>query len=120
MTRWVRALELSGALVEKTTEDGFKVLDARSGVALPNLGPAQRTGGTVVSDEVVERLRSWRASRSRDDGVPAYVVLHDATLAEIATRVPTSHAELAAIKGVGPAKLERYGDDQLAVLASAV
>ncbi|MGI8974338.1 MAG: RecQ family ATP-dependent DNA helicase, partial [Gaiella sp.] len=120
VTRWVRALELSGALVEKTTEDGFKVLGARSGVALPNLGPAQAAEGAVVSDEVVERLRSWRASRSRDDGVPAYVVLHDATLAEIATRVPTSHAELAAIKGVGPAKLERYGDDLLAVLASAV
>jgi superfamily II DNA helicase RecQ len=49
--------------------------------------------------------------------VPAYVVFHNATLAEIAERRPRTLAELALVPGVGPAKLERYGHDVLAALA---
>jgi superfamily II DNA helicase RecQ len=44
-------------------------------------------------------------------------VLHDATLHELASRRPVSSAELAGVKGFGPAKLDRYGDELLAVLA---
>jgi ATP-dependent DNA helicase RecQ len=62
-------------------------------------------------------LRAWRLARSRADEIPAYVVFHDETLAEIAARRPGSLAELASIRGVGPSKLERYGDDLLGVLA---
>jgi ATP-dependent DNA helicase UvrD/PcrA len=64
-------------------------------------------------------LREWRLKRAKEDGVPAYVVFHDATLAEIAERAPTTRGELAAVAGVGPAKLERYADDVLAALAHA-
>jgi superfamily II DNA helicase RecQ len=49
--------------------------------------------------------------------VPAYVVFHDRTLAEIAENQPRDWADLAAISGVGPAKLERYADEVLAVVA---
>ena len=83
---------------------------------LPSLGP--KSAGPV-DDSVVERLRSWRRERSREDGVPAYVVLHDATLRDLAAARPASLHELAAVKGFGPAKIERYGDDVLAVVASA-
>ena len=62
-------------------------------------------------------LRAWRLERSRADGVPAYVVFHDKTLAEIEQASPASIAELATVSGVGPAKIERYGRDVLAVLA---
>ena len=62
-------------------------------------------------------LRAWRLERSRADGVPAYVVFHDRTLTEIELAAPTSIGELAAISGVGPVKIERYGSDILAVLA---
>jgi DNA helicase II / ATP-dependent DNA helicase PcrA len=64
-------------------------------------------------------LREWRLKRAKDDGVPAYVVFHDRTLAEIAERAPTTRGELATVSGVGPAKLERYADDVLAALAAA-
>jgi DNA helicase-2/ATP-dependent DNA helicase PcrA len=64
-----------------------------------------------------EALRTWRRTRSAADGVPAYVVFHDATLAAIAYRRPRSERDLLGIPGVGPAKLERYGDDVLAVVA---
>jgi DNA helicase-2/ATP-dependent DNA helicase PcrA len=63
-------------------------------------------------------LKEWRRVRSKADGVPAYVVFHDRTLVEIAERQPRTEAELAEISGVGPAKLERYGKDLLAALAS--
>jgi ATP-dependent DNA helicase UvrD/PcrA len=64
-----------------------------------------------------EALKAWRLERARRDEVPAYVVFHNSTLEEIAGRRPRSLAELAAVPGVGPAKLERYGDEVLAALA---
>jgi len=114
--RWIKALEAAGALVEVETSDGFRVLNAVPGAALPSLRPK---GSGPVDDSVVERLRSWRRERSLEDGVPAYVVLHDATLRDLAATRPTSLHELAAVKGFGPTKIERYGDDILAVVAAA-
>jgi DNA helicase-2/ATP-dependent DNA helicase PcrA len=61
-------------------------------------------------------LRAWRTETARRDKVPAYVVFSDAYLEGIAAAMPTSLRELARCKGVGPAKLEKYGDDVLAVL----
>jgi ATP-dependent DNA helicase RecQ len=113
--RWVQLLERAGALVERTTPDGFRVLVADPEAPCPRIG----SGGSADVDEgVAERLRHWRRERSRDDGVPAYVVLHDSTLQELAAVQPRTHDELAGIKGFGPVKLERYGDDLLAVMAS--
>ena len=63
-----------------------------------------------------ERLRAWRLERAREDGVPPYVVFHDTVLHAIADAQPASLGELAQIAGVGPAKLERYGSDVLALL----
>jgi DNA helicase-2/ATP-dependent DNA helicase PcrA len=65
-----------------------------------------------------DRLKEWRRSRASTDGVPAYVVFHDATLAEIAQRKPRDWADLAGVPGVGPAKLDRYADEVLAIVAS--
>ncbi|HST25868.1 MAG TPA: ATP-dependent DNA helicase UvrD2 [Gaiellaceae bacterium] len=65
-----------------------------------------------------EALKAWRLARSREDDVPAYLVFHNTTLEEIAARKPTSMVELAAVPGVGPAKLERYGEGVLAALAA--
>ena len=66
-----------------------------------------------------DRLREWRRKRAAADGVPAYVVFHDKTLAQIAEEKPRDWADLASIPGVGPAKLDRYADEILAVLADA-
>ena len=115
--RWVQLLERSGALVETTTPDGFRVLTADPSAERPRI----RAGGAPAADvdeDLVERLRRWRLERSQEDAVPAYVVLHDATLRELAAVKPQTHGELEGIKGLGPVKLERYGDDLLAVLAT--
>jgi DNA helicase-2/ATP-dependent DNA helicase PcrA len=65
----------------------------------------------------VQALREWRRARARADEVPAFVVFSDRTLAELAARTPRTLAELAAVPGIGPAKLERYGEELLARLA---
>ena len=54
-------------------------------------------------------LRAWRSATAREHGVPAYVIFHDTTLAEIAARRPQSEAELAAISGLGSRKRENFG-----------
>ena len=82
-----------------------------------------RTLGRAASplaDAAATALRAWRTERSRADKVPAYVVLSDKHLDGIASRHPADLAELRACPGIGPAKLDTYGDDILAVLASLV
>ncbi|MBO0684461.1 MAG: HRDC domain-containing protein, partial [Candidatus Dormibacteraeota bacterium] len=69
--------------------------------------PASVDGGRL------EKLRRWRLEVSRRDGVPAFVVFHDRTLAALAAASPRTAGELAQVPGVGPAKLERYGADLL-------
>jgi ATP-dependent DNA helicase RecQ len=67
---------------------------------------------------VFERLRAWRAAVAKEQGVPAYVIFHDATLRQIATDLPTSLAELGKINGIGENKLTKYGDGVLETLAA--
>ncbi|SCL19019.1 ATP-dependent DNA helicase RecQ [Micromonospora pallida] len=82
-----------------------------------------RSGATAAVElspeaaPVFERLRAWRAATAKEQGVPAYVIFHDATLRQIATDAPTSLAELSGVSGVGENKLAKYGDQLLAVLA---
>jgi superfamily II DNA helicase RecQ len=66
---------------------------------------------------VLKALKAWRLERARKDEVPAFVVFHDTTLEEIARRRPKELWELAKVSGVGPTKLERYGDELLATLS---
>lgn len=70
------------------------------------------------ADAASTALRAWRAERSRTDGVPAYVVLSDKHLEGIAARHPTDLSELRACPGIGPAKLESYGEEILAILVT--
>ncbi|NLD75070.1 MAG: ATP-dependent DNA helicase UvrD2 [Acidimicrobiales bacterium] len=78
------------------------------------LAPPTELWGAAASAEDV--LRRWRSGRAKADGVPAYVVLSDAHLRGIALTRPTDAAELLACDGIGPTKLDRYGDDILAEL----
>jgi len=66
-----------------------------------------------------ERLRAWRSETAREDGVPAYVIFHDATLAELARSAPSTVDELRGIAGIGARKLERFGEALLEAIAEA-
>ena len=133
-----RAIEgaRAGAFVLAVTEEGMRVVkaEARPPLALPDPAtirggrrgkvrggrPAADARGDSAGDadpELVERLRSWRSDEAKRRGVPAYVVFHDRTLAAIAAARPRDRRTLLAIKGMGPAKLDAYGDALLELLA---
>jgi ATP-dependent DNA helicase UvrD/PcrA len=80
---------------------------------------APRPKAAEPDDPTYVALKEWRLKRSKRDEVPAYVVFHNSTLAEIAARRPRSIAELASVPGIGPAKLERYGTELLEALTAA-
>jgi ATP-dependent DNA helicase RecQ len=63
-----------------------------------------------------ERLRAWRGATAKEQGVPAYVIFHDATLRQIAAQSPATLAELGTISGVGEHKLAKYGQQVLDTL----
>jgi DNA helicase-2/ATP-dependent DNA helicase PcrA len=89
---------------------------AVSWVGKPSRFLAELTPEAAVAEpsEGFEALKAWRLERARRDEVPAYLVFHNSTLEEIAGRRPRSLAELGA---VGPAKLDRYGEEVLAALS---
>ncbi|WP_414944091.1 DNA helicase RecQ [Amycolatopsis sp. cmx-11-32] len=67
---------------------------------------------------VFELLRSWRAAAAKEQGVPAYVIFHDATLRQIATKRPATLQELGTVSGVGENKLAKYGEQILETLSA--
>ena len=67
---------------------------------------------------LLEHLKAWRREEARVQDVPAYVIFHDSTLAQIARRAPQDLQGLSAIGGIGLKKLERYGEALLALLAA--
>ena len=71
------------------------------------------------AEALLRRLQDWRRERAVRDAVPPYVVAPNATLAEIAQRRPGSPGELVEIKGFGPTRVEKYGDEIFAVLGQA-
>jgi superfamily II DNA helicase RecQ len=72
-----------------------------------------------VDADLSARLRDWRLERARNDGVPAYVVATNACLDELCRRLPGDALELAEVPGMGPARVERYGDDLLELVRTS-
>jgi ATP-dependent DNA helicase RecQ len=71
---------------------------------------------TAGDPEVFAALKDLRRRLADDRGVPAYVVFSDATLVEMSEVLPRSSGEFLSINGVGPKKLETYGEQFLAVI----
>ncbi|MFF8969854.1 DNA helicase RecQ [Streptomyces sp. NPDC014995] len=120
--------EDSGAVLRREREvplrkEPKKPTAAKSGSSSAS-GRGDRKARTVAAElpgellPAFEALRAWRAEQAREQGVPAYVIFHDATLREIATVWPTSVSQLGGISGVGEKKLATYGEGVVAVLAS--
>ncbi len=77
---------------------------------------ATRSAPPAEASALVEALRAWRTQKAREAAVPAYVILHDKTLHALADARPGSHRELLALPGLGPVKVQRFGDDLLEVV----
>ncbi len=83
---------------------------------VPEVRPPTSPSSSASDGGLLEALQLWRRERAKADGVPAYVVAHDAMLATIAAERPASLAALRRIKGMGPVKLDQYGPDILAIV----
>ncbi len=90
--------------------DGFGSRRRTSRVRVPE-------GWPEPDGDLVRALQSWRADTARAGGVPAYVVLHDATLAALASLSPRTTEELLRVPGLGPVKAGRFGPTLLSLLA---
>jgi ATP-dependent DNA helicase RecQ len=110
------------------TADSSEVLGGRRTVMLRREAPRPaRTSSRKATAAAVElppdaaplfeRLRAWRAATAKQEGVPAYVVFHDATLRQIAVEQPGTLAAVGAISGIGENKLRKYGQQVLDTLA---
>ncbi|GAA1129884.1 ATP-dependent DNA helicase UvrD2 [Arthrobacter flavus] len=73
----------------------------------------------TYQEATFEALRAWRLDQARENDVPAFVVFTDATLVAIAEARPTTIEQLGALAGIGPSKLEKYGDSVLLILAES-
>ena len=63
-----------------------------------------------MNEQLKERLQQWRSERFKADNVPAFMIMHQSTLMQIATYIPTTRQELLTIKGFGEASFKKYGD----------
>jgi ATP-dependent DNA helicase RecQ len=105
----------------------IRLRDDPAKVALPKPAKAARAAASgaaaaatelsAADAEVFERLRAWRAAAAKEQGVPAYVIFHDATMRQIAAQSPSTLTELSTVNGVGDAKLVKYGQQVLDLLA---
>ena len=119
-SRFLRALE--GGRAGAGTGTGPGALPGSRGArasrvtVLPGPAVAAAPAGRPTDEPLVAELRAWRSARARADAVPAYVVAHDTLLAALVEQRPGSVAALRRVKGMGPAKLERYGEEIIAIL----
>jgi ATP-dependent DNA helicase RecQ len=86
---------------------------AKASRAAGSASAAAATELSAADAAVFEQLRSWRAAAAKEQGVPAYVIFHDATLRQIAAQSPSTLTELGIVNGVGETKLARYGQQIL-------
>ncbi len=96
----------------------LRAIEMRPARKKSRLAPSSGAGVHDDEDPLFLALRAWRRETANEKGVPAYVILHDATLREIAARRPATLDELGEISGLGTKKLEAYGEAVLAVLAA--
>ncbi len=104
--------QITGARRAKTRSRGSSGTAASRKAALP----ADRPDLSTLDETLVGELKTLRSRIAREDKVPAYVVFPDRTLLEMATLRPGTPTALASVRGVGPAKLDRYGERFLAVI----
>jgi ATP-dependent DNA helicase RecQ len=122
-------LEVSGEhqTVALTAASG-EVLGGRRTVSMRREAPRVARARTAKAPAVelpaeaaglFEALRAWRAATAKEEGVPAYVVFHDATLRQIATDRPATLTAVGAVSGIGENKLRKYGEQIVAVVTGS-
>lgn len=110
LTRAKRYLYISWPMQGRYKASPF-VVELGAGKAESRRKPKTQDGPVVAA------LKEWRSKEAQSAGKPAYVILHDSTIEEIASRAPGSIDELLLVPGIGPGKSDRYGDEILGIVA---
>ena len=100
------------------TDRGRAVLGGSQEITIsipPELAPQELPDADPA---MFKRLREWRSAVARTEGIAAYMVFHDKTLGELASRKPADRSQLEAVPGIGPSKLDRYGEALLQILGT--
>jgi DNA helicase-2/ATP-dependent DNA helicase PcrA len=119
-SRFLDALEGERGRARARAREASSPGVARRIAALEPLNGSSSAGDADAGERaLLQALQRWRRDRARQDAVPAYVVAHDAMLFAIAEARPKSISALARVKGMGPAKLDRYGTDILEIVGRA-
>jgi ATP-dependent DNA helicase RecQ len=113
--------EKDGYRLLRLSDAGRQHLDAQSPIkaaASPPRPQPRSVDPAEYDGALFEQLRRWRLEKARELDKPPFVVFHDSVLKGIAASRPSTRDELAAIKGIGPRKLEQYGSEVLEIVAS--
>lgn len=112
----------AGARIRITADEVIEIDERAAPVAAgtSSTNRAEREDEPLDPDDerLFEALRAWRGDMARQLGMPAYIVFNDRTMREIARRRPSTERELLNISGIGPTKLENYGDDVLSLVVA--
>jgi len=110
----VRPRAVAAGIGTSRAAPGARAGNGRAGEGTAGNGRVE----AALSSALGERLRAWRRDRAKQDEVPSYVVFNDRTLAALTERRPRSRGELLAVEGIGPTKLDRYGEELLRILSA--
>lgn len=108
-----RIFELDSELRAKSERLSIRTEDFRE--SIDSQGQESEVANQDWDESVLESLKKWRRNRARADGVPAYVISHDATLEEIARQLPQNEITLLRIRGMGQSRVATYGQDILQI-----
>ncbi|MEO8207390.1 MAG: ATP-dependent DNA helicase UvrD2 [Chloroflexota bacterium] len=108
-SRFLAALEGRGA----GAAGRVKVLP---GAPMPATPRRDRTGRRIDETPLMTALKEWRLTTARSDGVPAYVIAPDSLLEAIEDQRPSTIPALRRVKGMGPSRLARYGEEMVAIV----
>ncbi|WP_166241944.1 DNA helicase RecQ [Paenibacillus turpanensis] len=86
------------------------VLEGSERVFQRSIGVKSAPAATSVSEELFDRLRALRRQFADKERVPPFTIFHDATLREMCVQLPRTGTDMLAVKGVGRAKFDKYGD----------
>jgi superfamily II DNA helicase RecQ len=118
MDREFRLLRITDRGRRAELEDLEEFASKRSAPALRRQASVRDADGAdPESEELFNRLREWRHDRAIQDAVPPYVVAHDAQLRSLADVRPLDSTALLEVPGFGPTRVERYGEEIVAVIA---